>query len=59
MGNIIYLTHPVDAEAGRIYDKLWAIANEHRNNGRPQIADYIEQIAADLYEETRERALRR
>lgn len=53
-------THPVDVEAMRIYDKLWASANEARyKDGDSFIAEHIEQLAADLYTEIRERALRR
>lgn len=41
--------HPVDQEALRIYDQLWAIANEHRNEGRTVIANNIEDIAQAVY----------
>jgi hypothetical protein len=60
VANIVYLTHPVDKEAGRIYDLIWKAANDARwKDGDPFIADHLEKLANDLYTEVRERALRR
>lgn len=52
--------HPVDREALRIYDLIWAEANRQRwNQYDAFLADKLEEIAAELYTEIRERALRR
>lgn len=53
-------THPVDQEALRVYDRIWAEANHQRWTAHDAfLADKLEDIAADLYIEIRERALRR
>lgn len=53
-------THPVDQEALRVYDRIWAEANHQRWTAHDAfLADKLEDIAADLYIEIRERAIRR
>ena len=47
--------HPVDQEALRIYDRIWAIANTHREDGRTILANNLEDLAKDLYDEVQAR----
>lgn len=58
--NVVRFTHPIDREALRVYDRLWSEANHQRWTAHdPFLADKLEDVAADLYIEIRERALRR
>lgn len=57
---IVRFTHPLDKMALSVYDRIWAEANHQRWIAHDHfLADKLEDVAADLYIEIRERAQRR